>query len=496
MDFAPKNEQEHKRKQIVIIFLGSEILTTGVFVGYVARVRWSAPSNKGAQMIDDVSPRKNVDQVGDELAAILNEGWLPQEVASLGTLLSLLSPQAKRVKNLEEGGRYRALNTFDGKDACLVTVERFGESVIAWDVQEPEAQDFFCAAKHAGPVLCLDFGPSNNEALTFYNALPENMRGWRKRQKAKETSLVVTTAEAGASNTKVTGPPEYVDFLEDLRRARVRDTRPGHSGYYRVPRHEVLTRWNVPVYDFGGILYPQEPDYMGADLEQAMRDTISDFGIDQLPIAEIFPNEQFVFIFRLTRDVDGHKPFENTVLIHIGGDDIRFFFCGGDHAWRYVADATSATDLPNDETSEFAIAFLRLAILAAQMLKAWELDVEQFDVQASAKRDRINRKRKLNHEPIVPPTRVIHLSEHRVQRLREHIKGLRTMQRGHEKGRHLRTYRDLESVVTRRRRDGGVTTYIRRIKAKTIVVKPNSPPAAIKEPRSVPLTPSITFVTR
>lgn len=298
---------------------------------------------------------------------------------------------------------------------------------------------------------------------------------------------------------------EFVDFIEDLRKGRVVDMREGRPlTYCRVPKHEIF-RWNLPVYDFGGTLEENEPDFIGRDVLDELDEVIDDFGIFGNANLRL-PHEDCVFMFRCTNVDLGDGAYNLRCLIRLRAPDqsgvggnaplyMSMFLNSGDQ-WRLFFELDEGNPNLDPRKDGLADLFLGVTLYAAALLQAWSMDSAGIPViePPSERLDSVNKKRRLLARPLLMKTRVIHLSQQRVVRLREQLQDRR---RSREVGRHERHITDREIVARRRRKDGSVLEYSYRKRAQTIVVNKHRPAAkdgGLKHP--LPMTPTITNVVR
>lgn len=208
----------------------------------------------------------------------------------------------------------RDLQTWDDHEAARVTLERFGHKAIAFHVQ-PDHITTFRAGRIIPPTqnaIHIEFDPeTGREPVRFYNDLPMSMSGWRGRNTVSPVNALTQMAPTTVARSPVT----YEDFIEELRRNNVRLLL--KNGQIDRYRERSPNRWSIPVYDFGGLIQPTMPDFLGNDvIDRLLEDTPSN---PELPASACV----FIQRFKIDKKFDPDQTGLATLMLRVEGRTVN-----------------------------------------------------------------------------------------------------------------------------------------------------------------------------
>ncbi len=373
----------------------------------------------------------------------------------------------------------RDLQTWDDHEAARVTLERFGHKAIAFHVQ-PDHITTFRAGRIIPPTqnaIHIEFDPeTGHEPVRFYNDLPESMGGWR----AQNAALDRHAAASGWAPQvpPVQSPVGFEDFVEELRRNNVRLLLT--NGQMDRYRERTPNRWSVPVYDFGGLIQPSMPDYLGDDLIDKL---LAEAPANPDPLA---PACVFIQRFKIDKTLDPDQSGLATMLLRVegltetGGPNITFAaqhhtHWMGNNGERLKGHWRTMEPKMADADPKLTGWYRRWASDFIALLAGWREDIEFREANSPAVM-KINAKRKLARQTPISPTKVIHIAGPRIQYLREGVHGgIRGPGRGTA---HASPHEHLRTICSREisyMRNGKEVRYRFKKAGQRIEVKPRGP---------------------
>ena len=381
----------------------------------------------------------------------------------IGLLIAQM-PHAVRCDSLSDNQMtfLSPLGGLDAYEAATLTLRAFGRHAEAYAVREITRVTF--SGSSPMPMVDVRFPEKLGElARRFYNALPE-------RLPSDANALLDVGREVAASlgfdlhevaphlATENQHRVEYADFLDALAKGRVMR---GPGKRMKVS-NTLLTRWNVPVYDFVHTLDAYHPEFVGEEDLSALIEIAEELGV-----VDTYPHPEFVVMFAGTPGV--------TLIRVDAGDEKAAFEC-----FYYSFRQRLWTAVKRTQEDLFGCVEDMISYIAA-----WRADVQFVQPNPRPRSENEAFRDHLTSE-VRARTRVIHLSE--MRRIASAARSAASRAH-HEKGRHERRLCDREIVRTV---NGKEVRYRLKRAGEIITVKPDAEPArTMRGQPAVRLAPAI-----